>query len=31
LLAQTDADVKGAARDPEYSIEKLLLKMARRA
>jgi DNA polymerase-3 subunit delta len=30
LVAQTDADVKGAARDPEYSIEKLLLNMARR-
>ena len=29
LLAQVDADVKGASRDPEYSIEKLLLSMAR--
>lgn len=29
LAAQTDADVKGAARDPDYSIEKLLLAMAR--
>lgn len=29
LAAQTDADVKGASRDPEYSIEKLLLAMAR--
>jgi len=29
LAAQTDADVKGAARDPEYSVEKLLLAMAR--
>ena len=29
LLAQTDADVKGASRDPEFSIEKLLLAMAR--
>ena len=29
LAATTDADVKGAARDPEYSIEKLLLAMAR--
>jgi len=29
LAAQTDADVKGASRDPEYSVEKLLLAMAR--
>lgn len=29
LTAQVDADVKGASRDPEYSIEKLLLAMAR--
>ena len=29
LLAQTDADVKGASRDPEFSIEKLLLAMAK--
>lgn len=29
LVAQTDADVKGASRDPEYSVEKLLLAMAR--
>ena len=27
--AQTDADVKGASRDPEYSVEKLLLAMSR--
>lgn len=30
LVAQTDADVKGASRDPEYSVEKLLLAMAKR-
>jgi DNA polymerase-3 subunit delta len=29
LAAITDADVKGAARDPEFSIERLLLAMAR--
>lgn len=29
LAAATDADVKGAARDPEYSVERLLLAMAR--
>lgn len=29
LVAKTDADVKGAAREPEYSVEKLLLAMAR--
>ena len=29
LAAVTDADVKGAARDPEFSIERLLLAMAR--
>lgn len=29
LTASVDADVKGASRDPEYSIEKLLLAMAR--
>lgn len=29
LAAQVDADVKGASRDPEYSIEKLLLAMSR--
>jgi DNA polymerase-3 subunit delta len=29
LAAQTDSDVKGASRDPEYSIEKLLLAMAK--
>ena len=29
LAAQTDAEVKGASRDPEYSVEKLLLAMAR--
>ncbi|PWL20519.1 MAG: DNA polymerase III subunit delta [Candidatus Aquiluna sp. XM-24bin5] len=29
LAAQTDADVKGASRDPEYSVERLLLAMAR--
>jgi len=29
LTAQVDADAKGASRDPEYSIEKLLLAMAR--
>jgi hypothetical protein len=28
-VAKTDADVKGAAREPEYSVEKLLLAMAR--
>ena len=30
LAAQTDADVKGASRDPGYSIEKLLFAMARK-
>lgn len=29
LAALTDADVKGAAKDPEYSVERLLLAMAR--
>ncbi len=29
LAAITDADVKGAAKDPEYSVERLLLAMAR--
>jgi DNA polymerase-3 subunit delta len=29
LAAVTDGDVKGAARDPEFSIEQLLLAMAR--
>ncbi len=29
LSAKTDFDTKGASRDPQYSIEKLLLKMAR--
>lgn len=29
LVAKTDADVKGASRDPEYSVERLLLAMAR--
>lgn len=29
LVAKTDADVKGAAREPEYSVEKLLLAMAK--
>lgn len=29
LAAATDADVKGASRDPEFSIERLLLAMAR--
>ena len=29
LTAQVDADTKGASRDPEYSVEKLLLAMAR--
>jgi len=28
MLAQVDADVKGASRDPEYAVEKLLLAMA---
>ena len=30
LAAQTDADVKGAARDPGFSIEKLLFAMAKK-
>ncbi|MEY3967025.1 MAG: polymerase subunit delta [Actinomycetota bacterium] len=30
LAAQTDADVKGASRDPEFSIERLLMAMARK-
>lgn len=30
LAAQTDADVKGASRDPGYSIEKLLFAMSRK-
>lgn len=29
LAAQTDADVKGAAREPDYSVEKLILAMSR--
>lgn len=29
LAAKTDFDTKGASRDPEYSIEKLLLKMSK--
>lgn len=29
LVAKTDADVKGAAREPEYSVERLLMAMAR--
>ena len=29
LVAKTDADVKGASREPEYSVEKLLLAMAK--
>ena len=29
LAAKTDADVKGAAREPEFSVETLLLAMAR--
>ncbi|MDG2496760.1 MAG: DNA polymerase III subunit delta [Aquiluna sp.] len=29
LAAKTDFDTKGASRDPEYSIEKLLLRMAK--
>jgi DNA polymerase-3 subunit delta len=29
LAARTDGDVKGASRDPEFSIERLLLAMAR--
>lgn len=29
LAAQTDADVKGAAREPEYSVERLLMAMAK--
>jgi DNA polymerase III subunit delta len=29
LVAKTDADVKGAAREPEYSVERLLLAMAK--
>lgn len=29
LAAKTDADVKGAAREPEYSVEQLLMAMAR--
>jgi DNA polymerase-3 subunit delta len=29
LAAVTDGDVKGAAKDPEYSVERLLLAMAR--
>lgn len=31
LVAQTDADVKGASREPEYSVERLILAMARKA
>jgi len=30
LSAQTDADVKGASREPEYSVERLILAMAGR-
>lgn len=30
LAAQTDADVKGASRDPGFSIEKLLFAMAKK-
>jgi len=30
LAAQTDADVKGASRDPGFSIEKLLFAMAQK-
>lgn len=30
LVAQTDADVKGASREPEYSVERLILAMARK-
>lgn len=29
LAAKTDADVKGAVREPEYSVENLLMAMAR--
>ena len=29
LVAKTDADVKGAAREPEYSVERLLMAMAK--
>jgi DNA polymerase-3 subunit delta len=29
LVAKTDADVKGAAREPDYSVEKLLMAMAK--
>jgi DNA polymerase-3 subunit delta len=28
LAAQTDADVKGASREPDYSVEKLILAMS---
>jgi DNA polymerase III subunit delta len=31
LAAQTDADVKGASREPEYSIERLIMAMALKA
>lgn len=30
LVAQTDADVKGASREPEYSVERLILAVARK-
>ena len=30
LVAQTDADVKGASREPEYSVERLIMAMARK-
>jgi DNA polymerase-3 subunit delta len=30
LVAQTDADVKGASREPEYSVERLILALARK-
>lgn len=30
LVAQTDADVKGASREPGYSVERLILAMARK-
>lgn len=29
LVAKTDADVKGAAREPDFSVEKLLMAMAK--
>lgn len=30
LVAQTDADVKGASREPGYSVERLIMAMARK-